>query len=139
MDRKWYLDECYRQLNNPTSYEQQDTDLSDTIQKREYVKRMLNDELIDTYYIRILNPNASIFSLKSMKSIILSLFTDPLFSLQSCAVLGTCSASRDPCRVVSPNHALVDSLCSVRVFKLFSRSIHYIFGDEERVRTPTAR
>ena len=93
----------------------------------------------NTYYIRILNPNASIFSLKSMKSIILSLFTDPLFSLQSCAVLGTCSASRDPCRVVSPNHALVNSLCSVRVFKLFSRSIHYIFGDEERVRTPTAR
>ena len=33
----------------------------------------------NTYYIRILNPNASIFSLKSMKSIILSLFTDPLF------------------------------------------------------------
>ena len=49
MDRKWYLDECYRQLNNPTFYEQQDTDLTDTIQKRgtEYVKRMLNDELID--------------------------------------------------------------------------------------------
>ena len=49
MDRKWYLDECDRQLNNPTFYEQQDTDLSDTIQKRltEYVKRMLNDELID--------------------------------------------------------------------------------------------
>ena len=47
--RKWYLDECYRQLNNPTFYEQQDTDLTDTIQKRvtEYVKRMLNDELID--------------------------------------------------------------------------------------------
>ena len=87
MDRKWYLDECYLQLNIPTFYEQQDTDLTDTIQKRvtEYVKRMLNDELIDkkktnnTYYIRILNPNASIFSLKSMKSIILSLFTDPLF------------------------------------------------------------
>ena len=49
IDRKWYLDECYRQLNNPTFYEQQDTDLTDTIQKRvtEYVKRMLNDELID--------------------------------------------------------------------------------------------
>ena len=49
MDRKWYLDECYRQLNNPIFYEQQDTDLTDTIQKRvtEYVKRMLNDELID--------------------------------------------------------------------------------------------
>ena len=49
MDRKWYLDECYRQLNNPTFYEQQDTDLTDTMQKRvtEYVKRMLNDELID--------------------------------------------------------------------------------------------
>ena len=28
-------------------------------------------------------------------------------------------------RSVSPNHVLVDSLCSVRVFKLFSRSIHY--------------
>ena len=26
---------------------------------------------------------------------------------------------------VSPNHVFVDSLCSVRVFKLFSRSIHY--------------
>ena len=49
MDRKWYLDECYRQLNNPTFYEQQDTDLTDTMQKRvtEFVKRMLNDELID--------------------------------------------------------------------------------------------
>ena len=81
MDRKWYLDECYRQLNNPTFYEQQDTDLTDTIQKRvtEYVKRMLNDELIDkkknkqtnnTYYIRIPNPDISIFSLKYIKSII---------------------------------------------------------------------
>ena len=49
MDRKWYLDKCYRQLNNPTIYEQKDTNLTDTIQKRdtEYVKRMLNDELID--------------------------------------------------------------------------------------------
>ena len=49
MDRTWYLDECHRQLNNPTFYEQQDTDLTDTIQKRvtEYVKRMLNDKLID--------------------------------------------------------------------------------------------
>ena len=48
MDRKWYLEECYRQLNNPTFYEQQDTDRTDTIHKRvtEYVKRMLNDELI---------------------------------------------------------------------------------------------
>ena len=58
MDRKWYLDECYRQLSNPTFYEQQDTDLTDTIQKRvtEYVKRMLNDELIDkkTLYINFL-------------------------------------------------------------------------------------
>ena len=27
MDRRWYLNECYRQLNNPTFYEQQDTDL----------------------------------------------------------------------------------------------------------------
>ena len=27
---------------------------------------------------------------------------------------------------VSPNHVLADSLCSVRVFKLFSRSIHHI-------------
>ena len=32
MDRKWYLDECYRQLNNPTFYEQRDTDLTDTIE-----------------------------------------------------------------------------------------------------------
>ena len=49
IERKWYLDECHHQLNNPTFYEQQDTDLTDTIQKRvtEYVKRMLNDELID--------------------------------------------------------------------------------------------
>ena len=78
MDRKWYLDKCYRQLNNPTIYEQKDTNLTDTIQKRdtEYVKRMLNDELIDkkktnnTYYIRIPNLDASIFSLKSIKSII---------------------------------------------------------------------
>ena len=49
MDRKWYLDECYRQPNNPTFYEQNDTDLTDTIQKRvtKYLKRMLNNELID--------------------------------------------------------------------------------------------
>ena len=49
MDRTWYLDECHRQLNNPTFHEQQDTDLTDTIQKRvtEYVTRMLNDKLID--------------------------------------------------------------------------------------------
>ena len=32
MDRKRYLDECYRQLNNPTFYEQRDTDLTDTIE-----------------------------------------------------------------------------------------------------------
>ena len=32
------------------------------------------------------------------------------------------------CCSVSPNHVLVDSLRSVRVFKLFSRSIHHIFG-----------
>ena len=78
IDRKWYLDECYPQLNNPTFYEQQDTDLTNTIQKRvtEYVKRKLNDELIDkkktnnTYYIRIPNTDASIFSPKSTKSII---------------------------------------------------------------------
>ena len=70
MDRKWYLDECYRQLNNPSFYEQNDTDLTDTIQKRvtKYLKRMLNNELIDkktnnTYYIRIPNLDASIFSL----------------------------------------------------------------------------
>ena len=31
------------------------------------------------------------------------------------------------CCSVSPNHVLVDSLCSVRVFKLFSRSIHYSY------------
>ena len=48
MDRKWYLEESFCQLNNPTFYEQQDTDLT-ARQKRvtEYVKRMLNDELID--------------------------------------------------------------------------------------------
>ena len=42
------------------------------------------------------------------------------------------------CRSVRPNHVLVDSLCSLKVFKPFSRSIRYIFGDEERVRTRTA-
>ena len=49
MDRTWYVDEYHRQLNNPTFCEQQDTDLTDTIQKRvtEYVKHMLNDNLID--------------------------------------------------------------------------------------------
>ena len=49
MDRSWYIDECNRQLNNPTFYEQQDNDKTDTIQKRvtEYVKRMFNDKLID--------------------------------------------------------------------------------------------
>jgi len=36
IDRTWYLDECYRQLNNPTFYEQQDTDFTDTIQKTSY-------------------------------------------------------------------------------------------------------
>ena len=29
------------------------------------------------------------------------------------------------CCSVSPNHVLIDSSCSVRLFKLFSRSIHY--------------
>ena len=60
---------------------------------------------------------------------------------EDCAVLGTCKVSSDPCRVVLlvRTMCLLTSLCSVRVFKLFSRSIHYIFGDEERVRTPTAR
>ena len=47
MVRKWYLDECYCQLNNPTFSQQQNTDLT-ARQKRvtEYAKRMLNDELI---------------------------------------------------------------------------------------------
>ena len=49
MDRSWYIDECHRQLNNPTFYEQQDNDKTDTIQRRvtEYVKRMFNDKLTD--------------------------------------------------------------------------------------------
>ena len=49
MDRTYYLDECNRQLNNPTFYELQTTDLTDNIQKRVtlYVKRMFNDHLID--------------------------------------------------------------------------------------------
>ena len=49
MGRTWYIDKCHRQRNNPTFYEQQDTYWTDTIQKRvtEYVKRMLNDKLID--------------------------------------------------------------------------------------------
>ena len=34
MDRSWYTDECNQQLNNPTFYEQQDNDKTDTIQKR---------------------------------------------------------------------------------------------------------
>ena len=29
------------------------------------------------------------------------------------------------CCSVRPNHVLVDSLCSLKVFKSFSRSIHY--------------
>ena len=41
MDRKWYLDECCRQLNNPTFYEQRDTDLTDTIETS-YRKRQTN-------------------------------------------------------------------------------------------------
>ena len=34
MDKTWYLDECYRQLNNSNFYERQDPYLTDTIQKR---------------------------------------------------------------------------------------------------------
>ena len=78
MDRKWYLDECYRQLNNPTFYEQKDTDLTDTIQKRvtEYVKRMLNNELIDKKNKQYLlhkdpKPGRFYFLPKSIKSKIL--------------------------------------------------------------------
>ena len=50
MEKTWYLDECYRQLNNPFFYEQQGSGLTDIIQKRvtEYIKRMLNDGLIDS-------------------------------------------------------------------------------------------
>ena len=49
MDNTWYLEECYRQLNNPTFYEKQDTDWTHAIQKRdtEYAKRTLNNGLID--------------------------------------------------------------------------------------------
>ena len=49
MDRSWYINECNRQLNNPTVYEQQEKDQTAMIQKRvtEYVKRMFNNELID--------------------------------------------------------------------------------------------
>ena len=43
------------------------------------------------------------------------------------------------CCYVSPSRVPVDSLRSLRVFKLFSRLIHYIFGDEQRLATHTAR
>ena len=63
MDKRWYLDECNRQLNNPFFYEKQETDLTDTIQKRvtEYVKRMLNDGLTvnkNKQYLLNKNPKA---------------------------------------------------------------------------------
>ena len=66
MENTGYLDECYRQLNNPTFYEQQDTDLTHTIQKRvtEYVKRKLNDGLIDNknkQYLLHKNPKPGCF------------------------------------------------------------------------------
>ena len=49
MDRSWYINECNRQLNNPTFYEQQGKDKTTMIRKRvaEYVKRMFNNKLID--------------------------------------------------------------------------------------------
>ena len=50
MDRSWYINECNRQLNNPTFYDQkQEKDKTAIIQKSvaEYVKRMFNNKLID--------------------------------------------------------------------------------------------
>ena len=49
MDRSWYINECNRQLNNLTFYEQQGQDKTAMIQKRvtEYVKRVFNNKLID--------------------------------------------------------------------------------------------
>ena len=46
---------------------------------------------------------------------------------EECAVLGTCQGPVTPLVLFwsRPKHVLVDSLCSVRVFKLFSRSIRY--------------
>ena len=41
--------ECYRQRNNPTFYERQDTDMTNTLQNRvtDYTKRMFDKGLID--------------------------------------------------------------------------------------------
>ena len=82
MDRSWYINECSRQLNNPTFYEQQEKDKTAMIQERvaEYVKRMFNNKLIDqkkqnsTLYRT--TPDLHVFTY-SPKSINLTILDDP--------------------------------------------------------------
>ena len=49
MDYSWYINECYRQLNDPNYYQKQSTNLTNKIQERvkEYLNRLHKDDLID--------------------------------------------------------------------------------------------
>ena len=72
MDRTWYLDECHRQLNNPSFYEQQDTDLTDTNELQNTSNACLTTNLLtrrtnSTSYIEIPNPDVFIFYLRSTR------------------------------------------------------------------------
>ena len=74
MVRKWYLDECYCQLNNPTFVPTTEywsyctTETSYRIRQTNWCSTMnlSTKKPNNTYYIRIPNPDASLFSLKSI-------------------------------------------------------------------------
>ena len=55
MNRQNYLDECYRQLNDPSFYKRVNEDPTEDINKRVrfYLKRLLADEIIDKQTHRI--------------------------------------------------------------------------------------
>ena len=58
MNRQDYLDECYRQLNDPSFYKRVNEDPTEDINKRVrvYLKRLLADNIIDKQTHRYLTP-----------------------------------------------------------------------------------
>ena len=59
MDYSWYINECYRQLNDPIYYQKQSTNLTNKIRERvkEYLNRLHQDDLIDDDTFKYLTSN----------------------------------------------------------------------------------
>ena len=67
MDYSWYINECYRQLNDLNYYQKQSTNLTNKIQEgvKEYLNCLHKDDLIDDdtfkYLISNSDPKAGCF------------------------------------------------------------------------------